>query len=90
VALDIQIALEAIQGEAPTKEPSARAGVGFRDDRNVDPDVANDAIEQAFDEGYARAMWEVSQKLDAIIPTLGALVKRFEPSWDNPDGPTAA
>ena len=69
------IAIENIQGNAPRKEPRNVPTVGFgHRDRNVDPDSADEAIQQAFYEGYTRAMWEVSQELEPIANELTAQI----------------
>lgn len=62
--------LEAIAGNAPAKEPRNEPTVGYADDRRVDADQANDAIQQAFNEGHTRAWWEAGQMADALITKL--------------------
>ena len=97
--MHILVAIENIQSQAPAKEPSKRPTVGFEHLRHVDADQVAEAIQQAFEEGYARAMWEVDQQLQPIasrVEGMEAELARMTTwlnggvTWENPDGPTAA
>ncbi|HTN40908.1 MAG TPA: hypothetical protein VLZ84_07140 [Asticcacaulis sp.] len=97
--MHILVAIENIQSQAPAKEPSKRPTVGFDFVRTVNHDDAENAIYDAFNEGYARAMWEVDQQLQPVakrVEGMEAELARMttwlngEVTWENPDGPTAA
>lgn len=74
--MDTSIAteLETIQSQAPAKEPRKYPTVSLeRMVRGSDEDAAAEVVQQAFDEGYARAMWEVCQQLEPVV--RGVLIK---------------
>jgi len=54
-------ALKRIDGEAPAKEASARAAVGFPPSRDPEYDDGNSIVEEAFEEGVARGLWIAAQ-----------------------------
>jgi hypothetical protein len=64
-------ALEAIDAEAPDKEPRAGPTVGFQPSSDPEQDDGNDTVEEAFREGVARGLWEAAQ----IARTAIALVQ---------------
>lgn len=74
----IVLDIEAIQSEAPAKEPKSYPTVGFESLRYIDPDQVADAIQQAFDGGYCRAMWLVDQKLQPIADRVSMLEAELE------------
>lgn len=69
--LDVHYAaLERIAGEAPAKEPSDQPTVGWPPNWSAEYcDEVNDIAQQAFSEGYARALWEMGQIADKAIKT---------------------
>jgi hypothetical protein len=61
-------ALEKIAGEAPVKEPSDGPTVGWPPGWSTDyRDEVNDMLREAYDAGYVRALWEMSQIADAAL-----------------------
>ena len=60
-------ALERIAGEAPAKEPSDGPTVGWTGRYTDAGDDFDEAMRQAFDEFYTRALWEMGQIADAAI-----------------------
>lgn len=59
--------LEKIAGEAPAKEPRDGPTVGWTGRYTDAGDNFDEAMRQAFDEGYTRALWEMGQIADAAL-----------------------
>lgn len=71
--LDTYIAaLEKIAGQAPVKEPRDYPTVGWTGRQTDAGDAFNEAVQQAFNEGYARACWELGLMADAALETEAA------------------
>jgi hypothetical protein len=65
-----EAALLNIAGEAPEKEPSASPTVAWPPNWSDDlRDAVNEMILDAFNDGFARALWEVGQIADAALKT---------------------
>lgn len=62
--LKLTSAVEAMQGNAPAKEPSKEPTVGFNHHRTDSAEYFNELLQQAFNDGYSRGMWEASDLLD--------------------------
>lgn len=61
----LEAKLEKIAGEAPTKEPPNYATVGPMQVSHEFCEYVAGMVEQAFHEGYTRALWEMGQIADA-------------------------
>lgn len=66
-----EAALEKIAGEAPAKEPPNYVSVAWPPNWSEDlRDTVNDMIQQAYNEGYTRACWELGQIADKALKTV--------------------
>ena len=64
----LEAKLEKIAGEAPAKEPRDQPTVGWPPSWSTNyRDEVNDMVQDAFNEGHARACWELGQIADAAL-----------------------
>jgi hypothetical protein len=64
-------ALERIAGEAPFKEPRDEPTIALASSYSRQTrDYVDDLIREAFDQGYARALWEMGQIADKALKTV--------------------
>ena len=68
IAERLEKALLNIAGEAPAKEPRDQPTVGWPPNWSAEYcDEVNDMVQEAFNEGHARACWELGQIADAAL-----------------------